>query len=48
MTSRRVVIVTAQNWHECQDSNLDRTVLETGILPLNHTRMAPTAGIDPA
>jgi hypothetical protein len=26
------------DWHGCKDSNPDRTVLETGILPLNYTR----------
>lgn len=24
------------NWHQRQDLNLDRTVLETGIIPLDH------------
>lgn len=30
---------TSRRWHECQDSNPDRMVLETSILPLNHTRI---------
>lgn len=35
---RRATIVNAQkSWHQWKDSNPRRTVLETGILPLNYT-----------
>jgi hypothetical protein len=27
-----------ENWHEHQDSNPRRTVLETGMFPLHHAR----------
>jgi hypothetical protein len=36
-----------EDWHGCKDSNPDRTVLETGILPLNYTRkLAPAERIE--